>query len=99
MSISVNPCLYRSACAGFFYHASGFELGADVGEQGVEVGLILVWRIDNDVRREEGVLEGVLGDAGLATGGLGAGGFACVLRVGTALSFGGHFGHRGTLGG
>lgn len=58
---------------GFFYDALGLELGADVGEQGVEVGSILVWGIGDDVCGQKPVPEGVSGKAGLATGGLGAG--------------------------
>jgi hypothetical protein len=76
---------------GLLDESLGFELGDEIGEEGVKVGLafVAVGRIDDDVLGEEPVLEGVARGAGLAAGGPGAGGVLGVALVGGAL-FGGH---------
>jgi hypothetical protein len=66
--------------------ALGFDFGAESGLEGFE--LLLLVREDEDVCGAEGVFGGVVGDAGLAFGGEGAGGQLSVAAIGVDLGYG-----------
>ncbi|MFH0981090.1 MAG: hypothetical protein V2A79_06095 [Planctomycetota bacterium] len=82
---------------GFFDDAVRLEFGAEVGEEGVEVGAALgaVARVNDDLAGEEAVFERVAARPGLALGGPGSGGALGIGTVGEALFRRDGLGHRG----
>jgi hypothetical protein len=73
-------------------HCLHVTFGIQFGEHLVAVGLEFarVLALNDGLLGEEAVLDGVMGDDGLAFGGAGAGGFLGVATVGVDLGLGGH---------